>query len=92
MHSFAQLSNPNFCQNVAPFFFASKFHQISIVGKFSLKKFANFGKILANLSKKCDFRAAQRSALCRSRQGLSNAYLLAKFGFDTAENEPFKVR
>ena len=22
----------------------------------------------------------------------SNAYLLAKFGFDTAENEPFKVR
>ena len=32
----------------------------------------------------------QRSALCRSRQELSNAYLLAKFGFDTAENEPAK--
>ena len=31
----------------------------------------------------------QRSALCRSRLELSNAYLLAKFGFDTAENEPF---
>ena len=31
----------------------------------------------------------QRSALCRSRRELSNAYLLAKFGFDTAENEPF---
>ena len=30
----------------------------------------------------------QRSALCRSRRELSNAYLLAKFGFDTAENEP----
>ena len=28
---------------------------------------------------------------CRSRQELSNAYLLAKFGFDTAENEPCKV-
>ena len=34
----------------------------------------------------------QRSALCRSRRELSNAYLLAKFGFDTAENEPCKVK
>ena len=33
----------------------------------------------------------QRSALCRSRRELSNAYLLAKFGFDTAENEPSQV-
>ena len=33
----------------------------------------------------------QRSALCRSRRELSNAYFLAKFGFDTAENEPCKV-
>ena len=39
----------------------------------------------------------QRSAFCRSRRELfqidpnSNAYLLAKFGFDTAENEPFKI-
>ena len=32
----------------------------------------------------------QRSALCRSRRELSNAYLLAKVGFDTAENEPSK--
>ena len=29
--------------------------------------------------------------MCRSRRELSNAYLLAKFGFDTAENEPSKV-
>ena len=29
--------------------------------------------------------------MCRSRRELSNAYLLAKFGFDTAENEPLKV-
>ena len=29
----------------------------------------------------------QRSALCRSRRELSNAYFLAKFGFDTAENQ-----
>ena len=40
-----------------------------------------------NFLKNCDFRAVQRSALCRSRRELSNAYFLAKFGFDTAENE-----
>ena len=50
-----------------------------------------FGKILAFLEKKCDFRCVQSSALCRSRRELSNAYLLVKFGFCTAENEPSKV-
>ena len=39
-----------------------------------------------------DSKTVQRSAFCRSRRELSNAYLLAKFVFDTAENEPFKVR
>ena len=29
--------------------------------------------------------------MCRSRQELSNAYLLAKIGVDTAENEPLEV-
>ena len=38
-----------------------------------------------------DSTTVQRSALCRSRRELSNAYLVAKFGFDTAENEPSKV-
>ena len=33
----------------------------------------------------------QRSALCRSRGELSNEYLLAKIGVDTAENEPLEV-
>ena len=33
-------------------------------------------------------KTVQRSALCRSRRELSNEYLLAKFGFDTSENEP----
>ena len=28
--------------------------------------------------------------MCRSRRELSNAYFLAKFGIDTAENEPCK--
>ena len=29
--------------------------------------------------------------MCRSRRELSNTYFLAKFGFDTAENEPSDV-
>ena len=29
--------------------------------------------------------------MCRSRRELSNEYLLAKIGVDTAENEPFEV-
>ena len=29
--------------------------------------------------------------MCRSRRELSNAYFLAKFGFDTEENEPCQV-
>ena len=33
----------------------------------------------------------QKSALRGSWRELSNSYLLAKFGFDTAENEPPKV-
>ena len=51
-----------------------------------------FANLLANFDKrKWDYRAVQRSALCRSRRELSNAYLLAKFGLDTAENEPCEV-
>ena len=56
-----------------------------------LNIFANFGKFYYFFWKKCAFRCVQRSALCRSRRELSNAYLLIKFGFDTAENEPCKV-
>ena len=33
----------------------------------------------------------QRSVLCRSRRELSNEYLLAKIGVDTAENELLQV-
>ena len=33
----------------------------------------------------------QRSAFCRSRREFANDYLLAKYGFNTAENEPCKV-
>ena len=44
----------------------------------------NLAKLWQILAKKLDFRAVQRSALCRSRRELSHAYLVAKFGFDTA--------
>ena len=38
-----------------------------------------------------DSKTVQRSTLCRSRRELSNEYLLAKIGVDTAENEPLEV-
>ena len=34
---------------------------------------------------------AKACGSCRTRKMLSNEYLLAKIGFDTAENEPSKV-
>ena len=73
------------CQNFAKMF--AEFSKISKIPGNLRKFWQNSSKFL----KKCDFRAVQRSALCRSRRELSNAYLLAKFGFDTAENEPCKV-
>ena len=33
----------------------------------------------------------KRSALCTSRRELSNAWIVAKFGCDTEENEAWKV-
>ena len=60
----------------------------------NLGKFAKFWKKTAKDSaifngnfEIRDSKAVQRSALCRSRRELSNEYLLAKIGFDTAENE-----
>ena len=38
-----------------------------------------------------DWRAVQRSVLCRSLREFSKKYLFAKIGFDTAEHEPCKV-
>ena len=54
------------------------------------EKFAIFWQDSSKFLEKSDSRAVQRSALCRPRRELSNAYLLATFGFDTAENEPCK--
>ena len=50
-----------------------------------------FGQVLFPQFSIVDSKTVQRSALCRSRRELSNEYLLAKFGFDTAENELSKV-
>ena len=78
MHSFAQAKNSltfKICKNLEKL--ASFFENF----RNCLIKFYQFFR------KKCDFREVQRSALCRSRRELSNAYLLAKFRFDTAENE-----
>ena len=46
---------------------------------------------MKKLSLEIDSKTVQRSALCRSRRELSNEYLLAKIGVDTAENEPLEV-
>ena len=83
MHSFAQLCNLKIFQNFAEFAKSGKIR--------FLKNFAIFDNILAIFQKKCDFRAVQRSALCRSRQELSNEYLLDEISVDTAENEPLEV-
>ena len=59
-----------------------------------LQNFAEFSENFGNVLQKIEIaelwipKAVQRSALRRSRRELSNAYLLAKFGVDTAENEP----
>ena len=39
----------------------------------------------------CEWSGAKAYQSDRSRQELSNEYLVAKIGFDTAENEPLKV-
>jgi len=44
-----------------------------------------------SLLKYWDLSGAKACKSCRSRQELSNEYLLAKIGVDTAENEPLKV-
>merc|ERR1711937_656700 len=43
------------------------------------------------LLKFCDWSGAKEYQSDRSRQGLSNWYLIAKIDFDTAENEPLRV-
>ena len=44
-----------------------------------------------NGAKECFIEGFDSSAVCRSLRELSNEYLLAKIGVDTAENEPVEV-
>ena len=44
-------------------------------------------KCKINFDENVEIRERCKRALCRSRRELSNEYLLAKFGLDTAENE-----
>ena len=71
----------------------ARFNKINKFLKIFRKILAMSTNLLSRMffRKKCYFRAVQRCALCRSRRELSNGYLLAKFGFDTAENEPSQV-
>ena len=56
-----------------------------------MSNFENAKKFDENLLKYWGLTGAKACKSCRYRQELSNEYLLAKFGFDTAENEPLKV-
>ena len=61
---------------------------LSVVGEKFSKFWKKLQKLQRFLNKKLSFGNGARSALCRSRRELSNEYLRAKFGFDTAESEP----
>ena len=61
--------------------------KIAIFAKIS-KNPKKFGEILLRF---LDSKGAKVPESCRSRKILQNEYLLAKFGADTAENEPSKV-
>ena len=62
--------------------------------KMKLQKCENVLRNLAeflNAERNWIFKGAKMCKPCRSRQGLSNEYLLAKCGVDTAENGPLKL-
>ena len=54
------------------------------------KNYVEFCKIWCNSLEKSQKSGMAQRKKYRSRQELSDEYLLAKFGFDTAENEPPK--
>ena len=69
-----------------------KFGRILIKFADLVKNQQNFQQFLTKkLRLENGSKTVQRSALCWSRRELSNEYLLAKFGFDTAVHEPCKV-
>jgi len=64
----------------------------TISGNFKLASNVENANIFdENVLKFCDRRGAKGCKSYRYRQELSNEYLVAKIGVDTAENEPLKV-
>ena len=55
------------------------------------KRFSWFSDWSPKVQKCVNLPKTHKCKSCRSRQELSNEHLLAKFGFDTAENEPLKI-
>ena len=64
---------------------------IQLQDVFCISKMENAKRSDEILLKICDRRGTKRCKSDRSRQELSNEYLVAKIGVDTAENEPLKV-
>ena len=56
-----------------------------------MSNFENAKKFDENLLKYWGLSGAKACKSCRSRQELSNEYLIANFGLDPAENESVKV-
>ena len=52
---------------------------------------ANFCQEIENFAKNCDLSSREECGNGRSRQALSNEYLIAAIGLDTADNGPIKV-
>ena len=74
--------------------FSAKKHAIWTCSEQNLAKSGKIAEILQNLRKSSRIwvrSGAKVCQSCRSRKMLKNDYLLAKIGFDTAENEPSKV-
>ena len=63
----------------------------SKITSFLQKMLKNAKKFDENFLKYWGLSGAKACKSCRSRHELSNEYLLAKIGVDTAENEPLKV-
>ena len=66
--------------------FEPELQNMNTMLRIQLQKYEDFWRNLADL-----FNADAKVQMCVSRQELSNEYLLAKFGVDTAENGPLKV-
>ena len=97
--SFSAVSTPNFATKAS---FFSIFRDLQDLQSFAPLRSQNCNKNLSNFFQFCkmyqtvwlrfDKKLILQTSLSRTRRELSNAYLLAKLGFGTAENEPSKVR